>query len=47
MLICGINGCQGVLEYHDDEYGSLGSGGSYEIYYCSCCGSKRYFMLPD
>lgn len=41
------NGCPGELKYEDDEYGSLGSGGSYEIYRCDTCGRKNYFALPD
>jgi hypothetical protein len=30
-----------------EEYGSLGSGGSYEILTCSRCGRRAYSALPD
>jgi hypothetical protein len=33
--------------YHDDEYGSLADGGSYEVYLCSTCGDTKYVQLPD
>jgi hypothetical protein len=34
-------------KYEDDEYGSLASGGSYEVYRCSVCGKRSYSQLPD
>lgn len=39
--------CEHVFQYHDDECGSLGSGGSYEIYKCVRCGKRKYYQLPD
>lgn len=36
----------GEMTYIDDEYGSLSSGGSYEIYNCSIHGYV-YIQLPD
>jgi len=33
--------------YHDDEYGSLADGGSYEIYICIHCRRRAYVQLPD
>lgn len=33
--------------YHDDEYGSLGDGGSYEVYKCTICFKRKYYQLPD
>lgn len=30
-----------------EEYGSLGSGGSYEVYKCRRCGRVAYSQLPD
>lgn len=36
-----------VYEYYDDEYGSLASGGSYEVYKCVNCGRRHYVPLPD
>lgn len=34
-------------EYVDDEYGSLGEGGSYEVWKCRRCGRVAYSMMPD
>lgn len=34
-------------EYEDDEYDSLGNGGSYAIYRCVKCDARKYEMLPD
>lgn len=34
-------------KYVVDEYGSLASGGSYEIYKCPNCGRRFYVQLPD
>ena len=31
----------------EDEYGSLGDGGSYERCRCTSCGKVHYSMLPD
>ena len=39
--------CEHDWKYEDDEYGSLASGGSYEIYRCTKCGKKNYVQLPD
>lgn len=36
----------GILTYKDDEYGSLGEGGSYEVWQCTVHGI-HYFQLPD
>jgi hypothetical protein len=33
--------------YKDDEYDSLGNGGSYQIFECSTCGKSKYVQLPD
>lgn len=40
---CGTN----AYFKEDDEYGSLASGGSYEVCSCSNCGAKVYVPLPD
>lgn len=29
------------------EYGSLASGGSYDVYKCSCCGKISYSAMAD
>ena len=34
-------------EQEADEYGSLASGGSYEVYRCRVCGKVSYSQLPD
>lgn len=39
--------CKTELVYKDDEYGSLASGGSYEIWVCPSCGKTHYFELLD
>ena len=39
--------CEHDWKYEDDEYGSLASGGSYEIYRCTKCGKRDYVQLPD
>lgn len=39
--------CDGEIKYVDDDYGSLGDGGSYEIWDCQKCGKRRRFALPD
>lgn len=31
----------------DTEYGSLGSGGSYDVLVCRNCGRRAYDPLPD
>lgn len=36
----------GILTYRRDDYGSLQSGGSYEIWDCTIHG-PHYFNLPD
>jgi len=30
-----------------EEYGSLGGGGSYEVYKCRVCGRVSYSMMAD
>lgn len=44
---CHNQDCAGTCSYVDDDYGSLGSGGSYEIYKCDTCGAVDYSPLPD
>lgn len=44
---CCQDGCEGTEVYHDDDYGSLGDGGSYEIYVCDTCGYRCWRQLPD
>lgn len=39
--------CGGEVKYLDDEYGSLASGGSYEVFKCASCGTRCYHALPD
>jgi hypothetical protein len=35
------------FKYEGDDYGSLGGGGSYEIYRCTICRKSHYSPLPD
>jgi hypothetical protein len=40
------------FEQHDweqvgEEYGSLGSGGSYDVYRCRDCGKRSYSEMAD
>ena len=44
--------CELTAEKHnwvfvETEYGSLGDGGSYDVYKCSKCGKRKYVQLPD
>ncbi len=39
--------CRGSTTALDDEYGSLGDGGSYEQFQCNDCGVTTYVELPD
>lgn len=34
-------------EVVDQEYGSLGDGGSYDVLECKNCGRRAYSSLPD
>ena len=34
-------------ELTGEEYGSLASGGSYEVYTCGVCGRVAYSPMPD
>ena len=34
-------------EQQADEYGSLASGGSYEVYRCRVCGERSYSQMAD
>jgi hypothetical protein len=39
--------CDHTWVYVEDEYGSLGDGGSYEAYKCSNCNRKSYVQMAD
>jgi hypothetical protein len=34
-------------EHIDEEYGSLGDGGSYDVYRCRGCGKRSYSPMAD
>jgi hypothetical protein len=44
---CHKDDCDGTEIEGETEYGSLGSGGSYEVYKCDKCGNICRTMLPD
>lgn len=44
---CHQEGCGGTCRYIEDEYGSLGSGGSYEKWQCDRCKKITWVQLPD
>lgn len=44
---CHDSKCTGTCRYSHDDYGSLGQGGSYEIWVCDKCGKRTWVMLPD
>ncbi len=44
---CGHKGCQGTLVWKHDNYGSVGGGGSEEVYRCDTCNKLYFFQLPD
>ena len=39
--------CGGVEKWVRDDYGSLDSGGSYELYQCTECQNQKWYLLPD
>jgi len=39
--------CKHEWRWVHDDYGSLGDGGSYEVYKCRKCGKTEYVPLPD
>ena len=41
--ICGAD----VWQSQEDEYGSLGDGGSYEVFTCGHCRNTIYVAMPD
>lgn len=44
---CHKKDCPGTCRYVEDDYGSVGSGGSYEVYQCNCCGHTDYSPMGD
>ena len=46
-IICGHQGCTGFLQWVRDDYGSVGGGGSCEVYKCLECKKTYHFQLPD
>lgn len=42
-----MNECEHEWKWHDEEYGSLADGGSYDVYKCAKCGSLSYSAMGD
>lgn len=42
-----VSGCDHECATIDEDYGSLGSGGSYEKHQCYICGDQHWVPLPD
>lgn len=40
-------GCPGIMRHDGEDYGSLGDGGSYDIYKCDVCGGTHYSPMAD